>query len=101
MGPKFGAQKGNKLGFQLGPMSITKLSPNWACQMGPIHFINFLLSGMIPRFPPRMSRIAYARWAIMVTRVSASSSTAIGSHVLIIDLRTNKAYEGLRALCKD
>src|SRR6218665_2383271 len=22
-------------------MSITKLSPNWACQMGPIHFINF------------------------------------------------------------
>src|SRR6218665_1549646 len=26
-------------------MSITKLSPNWACQMGPIHFINFLLSG--------------------------------------------------------
>src|SRR6218665_2073286 len=27
------------------PMSITKLSPNWACQMGPIHLINFLLSG--------------------------------------------------------
>src|SRR6218665_1598598 len=26
-------------------MSITKLSPNWAYQMGPIHFINFLLSG--------------------------------------------------------
>src|SRR6218665_2379279 len=26
-------------------MSITKLSPNWACQMGPIHLINFLLSG--------------------------------------------------------
>src|SRR6218665_2031934 len=45
MGPKFGAQKGNKLGSQLGQMSITKLSPNWACQMGPIHFINFLLSG--------------------------------------------------------
>src|SRR6218665_184302 len=45
MGPKFGAQKGNKLGSQLGPMSITKLSPNWACQMGPIHCINFLLSG--------------------------------------------------------
>src|SRR6218665_1069256 len=33
------------LGAQLGPLSITKLSPNWACQMGPIHFINFLLSG--------------------------------------------------------
>src|SRR6218665_1976806 len=47
MGPKFGAQKGNKLGSQLGPMSITKLSPNWACQMGPIHLINFLLSGYI------------------------------------------------------
>src|SRR6218665_1973585 len=46
MGPKFGAQKGNKLGSQLGPMSITKLSPNWACQMGPIHLINFLLSGV-------------------------------------------------------
>src|SRR6218665_2264493 len=24
-------------------MSITKLSTNWACQMGPIHFIKFLL----------------------------------------------------------
>src|SRR6218665_146480 len=48
MGPKFGAQKGNKLGSQLGPMSITKLSPNWACQMGPIHCINFLLSGEAP-----------------------------------------------------
>src|SRR6218665_1139044 len=45
MGPKFGAQKGNKLGSQLGPMSITKLSPNWAGQMGPIHFPKFLLSG--------------------------------------------------------
>src|SRR6218665_3184051 len=46
MGPKFGAQKGNKLGSQLGPMSITKLSPNWACQMGPIHCPKFLLSGL-------------------------------------------------------
>src|SRR6218665_3848404 len=45
MWPKFGAEYGNKLGSQLGPMSITKLSPNWAYQMGPIHFINFLLSG--------------------------------------------------------
>src|SRR6218665_1850799 len=26
-------------------MSVTKLSPNWAYQMGPIHFIKFLLSG--------------------------------------------------------
>src|SRR6218665_2064227 len=26
-------------------MSMTKLSPNWACQIGPIHFIKFLLSG--------------------------------------------------------
>src|SRR6218665_1551213 len=31
--------------MQLGPMSITKLSPNWACQMGPIHCPKFLLSG--------------------------------------------------------
>src|SRR6218665_1494321 len=46
MGPKFGAQKGNKLGSQLGPMSIIKLSPNWACQMGPIHCPKFLLPGM-------------------------------------------------------
>src|SRR6218665_2899993 len=45
MGLKFGAQKGNKLGSQLGPMSITKLSPNWACQMGPIHCPKFLLPG--------------------------------------------------------
>src|SRR6218665_1595871 len=29
------------LGAQLGPMSITKLSPNWACQMGPIHCHKF------------------------------------------------------------
>src|SRR6218665_1247569 len=33
------------LGAQLGPVSITKLSPNWACQMGPIQLIKFLLSG--------------------------------------------------------
>src|SRR6218665_3313902 len=30
---------------QMGPLSITKLSPNWACQMGPIHCPKFLLSG--------------------------------------------------------
>src|SRR6218665_1040987 len=29
-------------------MSITKLSPNWACQMGPIHCPKFLLSGTQP-----------------------------------------------------
>src|SRR6218665_3003686 len=46
MGPKFCAQKGKKLGSQLGPMSITKLSPNWACQMGPIHCPKFLLPGL-------------------------------------------------------
>ena len=34
------------LGAQLGPVSITKLSPNWACQMGPIHCPKFLLSGV-------------------------------------------------------
>src|SRR6218665_72505 len=33
------------LGAQMGPLSITKLSPNWACQMGPIHCPKFLLSG--------------------------------------------------------
>src|SRR6218665_2752943 len=49
MGPKFGAQYGNKLGSQLGPMGITKLSPNWTCQMGPIHFLKFLLSAWVDR----------------------------------------------------
>jgi len=29
----------------MGPMSITKLSPNWACQMGTIHCAKFLMSG--------------------------------------------------------
>src|SRR6218665_1264887 len=38
MGPKFGNQ--------LGPMSITKLSPNWACQMDPIYCPKLLLSGL-------------------------------------------------------
>src|SRR6218665_329940 len=33
------------LGAQLGPMSITKLSPNWACQMGPVHCPKFVLPG--------------------------------------------------------
>ena len=32
----------------MGPLSIIKLSPNWACQMGPFYFINFLLSGQLP-----------------------------------------------------
>src|SRR6218665_3061010 len=35
-------------------MSITKLSPNWACQMGPIymyiHFINFCCLGSLDLF---------------------------------------------------
>src|SRR6218665_455111 len=35
------------LGAQLGPMSITKLYPNWACQMGPIHCPKFVLSGFL------------------------------------------------------
>src|SRR6218665_126082 len=39
-------QQGNKLGAQLGPMSITKLSPNWACQTGPVHCHKFLLPGI-------------------------------------------------------
>src|SRR6218665_1888786 len=35
---------GPKFGNQPWPMSITKLSPNWACQMGPLHCPKFLLS---------------------------------------------------------
>src|SRR6218665_373280 len=46
IGPQILCPIGNKLGSQLGPMSITKLSPNWACQMGPIHCPKFLLPGM-------------------------------------------------------
>src|SRR6218665_1247609 len=61
MGPKFGVQKGNKLGSQLGPMSITKLSPNWACQMGPIHCPKFLLSG------PSGSRYRARHWRMTTT----------------------------------
>src|SRR6218665_1588886 len=38
-GPKFGSQQGNEFGSPTGPLGITK--PNWACQMGPIHFITF------------------------------------------------------------
>src|SRR6218665_1742333 len=34
------------LGAQLEPKSITKLSPNWSCQMGLIHCPKFLLSGL-------------------------------------------------------
>src|SRR6218665_674104 len=37
------------LGAQMGPVSITKLSPNWACQMGPIHCPKFLLTGKSAR----------------------------------------------------
>jgi len=45
MGPEFGSQYGNEFGIQLGPMSIPKLSPNWATQMGPILFLNFCCLG--------------------------------------------------------
>src|SRR6218665_2665776 len=38
------------LGAQMGPMSITNLSPNWACQMGPIHCPKLLLSGSLPSY---------------------------------------------------
>src|SRR6218665_3292540 len=34
------------LGAQQGPVSITKLSPNWASQMGPNHCPKILLSGL-------------------------------------------------------
>ena len=44
MGPKFGAQQGNKLGSQLGPMSITKLSPNWAYQLNGPHSFHYFFA---------------------------------------------------------
>src|SRR6218665_386287 len=46
MGPKLVPNRAMILGVQLGPMSITKLSPNWASQMGPIHCPKFLLPGL-------------------------------------------------------
>src|SRR6218665_3230907 len=45
MGLKFSSHRAMNLGAQLEPVSITKLSPNWACQMGPIHCPTFLLYG--------------------------------------------------------
>src|SRR6218665_2413771 len=57
------------LGAQLGPVSITKLSPNWACQMGPIHCPKFLLSGLaVKRFVPLL-----VANSIVVLRVSTST----------------------------
>jgi len=47
-------------------MSITKLSPNWACQMGPIHCPKFLLPGMA------MERLA--KFIDQVTEVRNSGS---------------------------
>src|SRR6218665_3754002 len=47
MAPNLVSNRVMNLGAQLGPMSITKLSPNWACQMGPIYCPKFLLSGML------------------------------------------------------
>src|SRR6218665_4150506 len=43
--PNLVPNRAMNLGAQLGPVRITKLSPNWACQIGPIHFPKFLLSG--------------------------------------------------------
>src|SRR6218665_1118934 len=43
--PNLVSNRAMNLGAQMGPLSITKLSPNWACQMGPIHCPKFLLSG--------------------------------------------------------
>src|SRR6218665_2683487 len=50
--PIMGPNRAMNLGAQLGPMRIIKLSPNWACQMGPIHCPKFLLSGMSHLNPP-------------------------------------------------
>ena len=42
--PNLVSIKAMNLGDQLGPMGITKLSTNWAYQMGSIHFPKLLLS---------------------------------------------------------
>src|SRR6218665_3359339 len=46
--PNLVPNRAMNLAALLGPMSITKLSPNWACQMGPIHS----RSGLPPRSLP-------------------------------------------------
>jgi len=77
MGPKFGAQQGNEFGSQLGPMSITKLSLNWACQMGPIHCPKFLLSGMLlqlPSFRPTRSLSDYFITTLFLSWFPVSSN---------------------------
>src|SRR6218665_390438 len=54
-------------------MSITKVSPNWACQMGPIHFIKFLLYGtrssscLTLSRPPVTSHLMFSNRAISIT----------------------------------
>ena len=45
LGLKFGAQQGNESWSQLEPVSITKISPNLACEMGPSRPKNFSVWG--------------------------------------------------------
>ena len=54
-------------------MSITKLSPNWACQMAPIHFIKFLLSGGIAE-PRSQCCYTYLRSPWIMAEISVCSS---------------------------
>src|SRR6218665_2412582 len=92
MGPKFGAQKENKLGSQLGPMSITKLSPNWACQMGPIHCINFLLSGppLWNKLPPALRQMSDPSYELPQTSPLAISPQLF--HSKLKTLLFSKSY---------
>src|SRR6218665_200385 len=72
-----------------GLASASELMHPWACQMGPIHFINFLLSG-IPRSPPALPPIltrrpclrkrahGLAKWAPFISLIFC----CLGYHVL-------------------
>src|SRR6218665_984581 len=92
MGLKFGAQYGNKLGSQLGSMSITKLSPNWACQMGPIHCPKFLLPGH-----PLQSPVPNLKFpAAFPTRTFANSSPF--SQPALLDHHPVSPFLGPRSL---
>src|SRR6218665_2202205 len=77
-------------------MSITKLSPNWAYQMGPIHLINFLLSGSAPLDPflAGATRVTSMR----VLGVVLSASLTMGNHLDEILSSSASSIHALRML---
>src|SRR6218665_3712390 len=71
------------LGAQLGPLSITKLSPNWACQMGPIHCPKFLLSGSTLLHSPTSHHPTTRVYSLIIISFLVSPSSLILFEVLL------------------